>query len=279
MTKIKFPKATMVRKNMFAKELWLKGTSKKKNIRCENCGIYYAEVKGDIGMISGPSLPNKHICGECGDAYIAAGAEDLEAKAKTKRCRRETLIKKIRKIGYTVGFYEKRIEDRTIEELEKLHASQVQIKDRQNRIDKIVITEEESFMESYLEKDYGVIQDVEFLKSEEQIEGYFNDDYGDLFDCGQGYSQDKAKVIVKIANKFYEVTIFAEIGSAKQDRGDRLYWVESIKKVRWKEIPKPEPKEYTVYNYSFLINPDQKKILDIFLRENGFKPVEGGIGK
>jgi hypothetical protein len=96
-------------------------------------------------------------------------------------------------------------------------------------------------MEDYLKEDYGVIED-EYLTDETKIVSFFKDYAYEDFDCGQGYYQEENTYTCKIDDKFYQVYVLAEIGSSKQDRGERLYWVEDIKKVEYREIPKPTPK-------------------------------------
>ena len=86
-------------------------------------------------------------------------------------------------------------------------------------------------MEQYLIDDYGVEEDVKYLTDPSQIEEYYKDCGRDYLDCGQGYFQEEAVLLVKIKDKFYEVCIEAEIDGNKQDRGDRLYYVERITKV------------------------------------------------
>ena len=81
-----------------------------------------------------------------------------------------------------------------------------------------------------------IIEDKIYLKSAADIRPFFEDDYLDYFDCGQGYSQDEATAYVKIGTKHFEVTLRAEVVSQKQDRGDRLYWVESLESVEYCEV-------------------------------------------
>jgi len=127
-------------------------------------------------------------------------------------------------------------------------------------------------MEQYLIDDYGVIEDKKYLKTNDDILPYFKDVGRDYFDCGQGYYQDSAEVIVKIGDEFIKVTIIAEIESAKQDRGARLYWVESIKDVILEDMDKPEPLD----RKSYKITLDNLTLNDInfiehLLKENNFK--------
>jgi len=101
-------------------------------------------------------------------------------------------------------------------------------------------------MEQYLKDDYNVIEDTNYLKSESDIKDYFRGLGMEEIDCGQGYYEDSRTWIAKVADEFYEVTAYAEIDSAKQDRGDRLYWVDRISKVEWEKIDKPLPKQRKV---------------------------------
>jgi hypothetical protein len=121
-------------------------------------------------------------------------------------------------------------------------------------------------MEQYLIDQYGVIEDEKYLTSVDEIEDFVRD-LDDLFDCGQGYYQEEAEVILKIGDKFYAVKVKAEIVSSKQDRGDRLYWVERIESVTYREIEKPQPKEVLSEYYRLEITADQKKNLEMFLKE------------
>lgn len=129
-------------------------------------------------------------------------------------------------------------------------------------------------MEQYLVEDYGVVEDKRYLTKEEDIESYFEDNAYDYFDCGQGYYQDEASIICCIENKFYNVTINAEIGSQKQDRGDRLYWVEYIKSVIYEEIKKPNPKSRMVITYKVCVTDEEKHRLENFMNENGISNLK-----
>ncbi|QNR65400.1 hypothetical protein IAQ67_16020 [Paenibacillus peoriae] len=122
-------------------------------------------------------------------------------------------------------------------------------------------------MEQYLIDEYGVVEDKKWLTKPSDIESYFSEDASDYFDCGQGYYEDETSLICKIADKFYHVTINAEITSSKQEYGDRLYRVESISSVKFREIDKPLPKEKTLVNYSLMLTKDQKRSLEHFIKE------------
>lgn len=120
-------------------------------------------------------------------------------------------------------------------------------------------------MEKYLIEQYNVIEDKRWLKDVSDIEDYFEDIARDYMECGQGYYQDEAEFICKIGDKFYEVSVFAEIGSAKQDVGDRLYWIESIEKITYREIDKPAPKTVTSISYNVTVTSSQMTEIDAYL--------------
>lgn len=123
-------------------------------------------------------------------------------------------------------------------------------------------------MEKYLIEQYDVIEDKSYLTSEDDIKDYFDDNGRDFLECGQGFYQDEAEVICKVGDKFYEVTIEAEIASAKQDVGDRLYWVDNISNVTYKEIDKPEPLSKEKVQYNLMLTSQQKYALERFMKEN-----------
>jgi len=67
-------------------------------------------------------------------------------------------------------------------------------------------------------------------------EEYLEDMAYDYLKCGQGYYNDIWEPTVYIGGKLYKATVLAEIGSSKQDRGDRLYSVENIKSITLTEL-------------------------------------------
>lgn len=261
-------KVNQVRLNFCNKEAWIRGKKKIKDLKCENCGKQHSDCTGEIAFVSFHDRTNAHTCEECGKHYIGLGAIDLETIIKTRRSEKESLIEAIKALGnYSENYYTKKLKDMVVEKLKELLEKQTALKVISDRIDAIVLSEEDLIIEDYLIKEYHVHQDAKWLKCEEQIKGYFIDDDEGLFDCGQGYYQDEATAIVKIAQKFYEVKITAEIGSSKQDRGDRLYWVEDVEKVTWEEIPKPLPKEKVDYNINLKVTKEQKILLDNYIKK------------
>lgn len=128
-------------------------------------------------------------------------------------------------------------------------------------------------MEDYLKEQYDVFEDKKWLIKEEDIEDYFLDNGREHFDCGQGYYQEEVELICKVGEAFYKVELLAEIESAKQDYGDRLYWVSRISNVSYERIEKPKKKEKTAHSYNLLLDEKQKKILENFLKENGIETL------
>lgn len=98
-----------------------------------------------------------------------------------------------------------------------------------------------------LQKQYNIFSSLNFLATEDDIIPYIEDIAFDYFDCGQGYYEDKKDFIVYLQsdNQYYKVTVAVDIASAKQDRGDRLYWVDGIKYISFIKIDEPQLKDTT----------------------------------
>lgn len=122
-------------------------------------------------------------------------------------------------------------------------------------------------MEKYLKDEYNVFEDEKYLTKDEDIEDYFKDCGQEWLECGQGYAQDETEILCKIGDKFYKVEIKAELGSSKQEYGDRLYWIDEISSVDYEEISKPEPKEKYVCKYSLVLTEDQKRALENYMEQ------------
>lgn len=75
-------------------------------------------------------------------------------------------------------------------------------------------------------------------KTEGEIEDFFKEHGRELFNCGQGYSENLVSVICRVGKDFYSVTMEAEIGSVRQDKGDRVYHVETITNVEFFKLGK-----------------------------------------
>lgn len=119
--------------------------------------------------------------------------------------------------------------------------------------------------EKYLFEEYDLFEDKNWLTKREDIVEYFEENGADFLDCGQGYSQDETSILCKVGDKFYIVDIEAEIGSQKQDRGDRLYWVEDIESVSYEEVDKPLPKDRVNVFYNLSLTKAQKERLESFM--------------
>lgn len=128
-------------------------------------------------------------------------------------------------------------------------------------------------MEDYLKKQYNVQYDPEYLATEEDIIPYFKDNGREYFDCGQGYYEDEISLLAKVGDKFYQVFIEAEIMSAKQDYGERLYWIEDVRDVTFKEVSKPVEHTADTFSYKLELTAAQKSKLESFLDDNEIKVV------
>lgn len=84
----------------------------------------------------------------------------------------------------------------------------------------------------------NIVEDEKYLKNESDINGYFEDVGYDYFECGQGYYEDETEVFIKIEDNYFVVHMTAEILGDKQDRGDRLYYVDEITSVTHTPISK-----------------------------------------
>ena len=86
-----------------------------------------------------------------------------------------------------------------------------------------------------------IYRDERYLKSSDDIEGYFKAEGFDILECGQGDYDDEAVVYCQTGtDTYYKVEIEGHIGSAKTARGDRLYWVDSITRVDYSVIDEGE---------------------------------------
>ena len=265
---VKFNKEEVwqVKTEMFDLKNWLEVKTKKKDLFCPECKRSYAEIGEKIGMMTFHGKPNTAICNDCGRKYIELGAIDIN---ENQRIRKE-LEDKI----YALNPKEKldgvpTSELQTI--IDKHEAFNEELRIKEKEIADNQPSEEDWEIEDYLIKQYNVYQDKRYLTHESQIEEVFKDIGYDYLDCGQGYYQDEEEVIVKIGNKFYNVHFYAEIGSAKQAIGDRLYWVERIKSVEWEKIDKPIEKKELYYNYKIKLNKDTKRYFESLLKENDFE--------
>ena len=241
MDKLKNAEMNGVRLNFCTTESWLSVRTKAKDIKCENCGNLHSICHGEIALISFDDRVNGHVCESCGKKYIGIGIKDLTSRIKDKG----TIIEKIKDMKkYDVDrFRYFSLEEKKFEELEEILAACNIAKDESDRIDAIELSKEEIHIDEYLVRDYSVIQDIKHLKCVEQITPYFEEIGYDHLDCGQGYYTEDADFIIKIGFKYYNVHIDAEITSSKQDRGDRLYWVEEISNVKYHEVDKPIKRE------------------------------------
>ena len=250
---------------------WLKTRTKVKDSKCQECGKKFEDLKSDIALLTVHGEVNWAICHNCGEEYIKLGAVDV----KLNQRKVEELKNKILTLNSKL-----KLDGKSLLELEEILLEQEkldkEIKDKYSKIesDRLSISKEDWEFEEYLKTEYGVIQDERWLYSEEQIEAYFSDDCSDYFDCGQGYYEDRADVIIKIGKKFYSVHLKADICSAKQDYGDRLYWVEGLVSVSWEEIEKPKKKARVELILALDVNMYELEDVLSFIKRNNINVLK-----
>lgn len=255
-----------VQTNFCTKESWFKVRKSDKDLKCKNCSTPYSETEGDyIGLMIIEGQLNAHVCSKCAEHFKTTGAQDIDEIRRINKERKDELIPKILSLG---SFNLKDLTELKNDQLEillqKLEAEREKEIALQEAIDNEYV---ETETEQYLIDEYSIVES-KYLKHELEIEDYFKDWGFEYFECGQGYYESCVDIMVKIGNKFYNVTIDAEIGSAKQDRGDRLYWVERIENVTWEQIDKPLPKPKRYQIDIRPMNVDQFQLLKKFLTEN-----------
>ncbi len=252
-----------VQTNFCTKESWFRVRTGK-DLNCKNCSTPYSETDGDyIGLMFIEGQMNTHVCAKCAEYFKTTGAQDIDELRRVNNERKDELIANILALNpnFKVG-NQKNDELEVI--LERLEIERKKELDLQEAIKNEFV---ETETEQYLIDDYDVVE-FKDMKHESEIEEYFKDCGYEFFNCGQGYYEGSVDKLVKIGNKFFGVTIDAEIGSAKQDRGERLYWVESIESVTWEQVekPLPKPKNYQI-NISEM-NVDQYNLVKKVLIEN-----------
>jgi len=251
--KFKKEEIKQLRKNFVDRLSWIKVKTKKSDLKCPECKRLYSDIQDEkIALMIVEGKSNQHLCNDCADKYIALGIEDLDKKVKNKEKIKENLLFEIKNMyNNNIPYRIKKLDEYDIEKLTNIRDEKLKSIEHQNFLDSIDTSS--WILENYLIEQYEVIMNKKYLKHTSQIPDYFNDRYYDMFDCGQGYAQDEVEVMVFINNKFYSVKIMAEIGSQKQDRGDRLYWVEGIESISVEEIEKPKEKLKKIYKYNFNI--------------------------
>ena len=101
------------------------------------------------------------------------------------------------------------------------------------------------------------------FKNKEDASDHYKEKAYDELDCGQGYYQDQVSYHCFIDGEFKEIEIHAEIGSQKQDRGDRLYWVDGIEKVVFKDKDEKEMLARSIKTKEFEIDQANKVVLKL----------------
>ena len=275
-----------VRVDMMGLDGWLNYRTLKRDLKCPDCKRLYAEIGEMISRIWVPDKPKQwHTCKDCALKHINKGAIDVLKKRQETQNMKQELIQKIMALkGHrykteSTCIYNEcwDLTKKDISKLEEIYEECVIEDSRLNLIEEDMLNYVETETEAYLIKDYNAVENKKYLRSPLQIEDYFKeyDDSSEYFECGQGYAQEEAELLVKIGNKFYNVKLHAGICSAKQDRGDRLYWVENIRKVEYAEVDKPLPKQRTQRTVilSEVSDEDMEGLME-YLRENNLKAKE-----
>ena len=264
--KFKKEEIWQVKTEMFDLKSWLEVKTKKKDLYCPECKRSFNEIGEKVALMTLHGKGNTPICNDCGRKYIELGAIDINADVKI----REDLIDRIIQIDATADY-----KGKSIEELQEVLSTVTKIKEDYDNLQLEILnstpSEEDWEIEDYLITQYDVYQDREHLTHESQIDETFRDIGCDYLECGQGFYQDEAEVIAKIGKKFYKVNIYAEICSAKQDMGDRLYWVERIKSIEYEEIEKPKFKDKVYYSYNIKMSKEDKELLNKYLKRKGLE--------
>ena len=268
---MKFKKEEIIqlRKNFMDRLSWIKVETKKSDLKCPECKRLYSDIQDEkiaLMIINGKS--NQHLCNDCADKYIELGVEDLDKKVKDNKQIKKDIILEIKNMyNQNIPYRIKKLDEYNIEKLINIRDEKLKAHEHQYFLNSINSSNWK--LEEYLVEQYQVIMDKTYLKHTSQIPDYFHDCYQDMFDCGQGYAQNEANAIVFINDKFYSVEIIAEIGSQKQDRGERLYWVENLESIEFEEIEKPKKKPSTIYKYNFNVEllAEDKIVLDKIIEE------------
>ena len=266
--KVNWGKVKQVKSKMFTTESWLK-VKKKKDTFCSKCKKNYIDLnESHVGFAIIEGTTNKHICQNCAADLKALGGKDMDKALEQHKFKKESIIERLNELEYKIWRGE--LSDLKIEELEKHLEVAEEKESKRLAIEKDILNYVETETEDYLIDQYKVVENKEWLKTPLQIEDYFLDCGTEYFECGQGFAQDEAYLIVKIGSKFYNVRIKAQIESSKQDFGDRLYWVEGFESISHSEIPKPQPKP--VQSFIFNVNAIDEKLqrLKTFLTENNY---------
>lgn len=73
--------------------------------------------------------------------------------------------------------------------------------------------------------------------NEAGIVDYYKDCGEEYFDCGEGYYEDASTIYIELdSGKIYEVSMEAECEGNKTDYGERIYFVDKITSVTFKEV-------------------------------------------
>ncbi len=90
------------------------------------------------------------------------------------------------------------------------------------------------------------------LENKEQIEEYFKDSGYNLFYDADPYDYETERTtILKIKDKYYRITIEVTMIGERQDVGEKIYHIDSIDSVTYKEV---EYEELVINFNNFILN-------------------------
>lgn len=261
-------KVTHIWSDFSTKETYFNIRTKEKDAYCKNCNKDLRLLNENIGLAFVENQINSIVCQDCCKYFINLGAIDSKKEKQEANNKKADLIQQIDDYNFSNLFYHKELYELSIEDLEKIIKVKNEEENKLKLLQEDILNYVDEPTEQYLIEQYNLIEDKLDLKSSLQIEDYFKNIGRNYFKCGQGYCDYSVELYVKIGNKYYNVTINANIGSAKQEYGDRLYWVESIESIIYNETIKYPKKLVNNYIYNLTLTNIQKENLDFYLKQN-----------
>lgn len=129
-------------------------------------------------------------------------------------------------------------------------------------------------MEEYLKKDYGFLEDKNYLRTESDIEQWCRDGGSELFDVDDGefYGGETTVNLYTQDGKFWQVDLEADCEKFHDHDDNDWFVFGSITSFKYQEIEKPEPKQRSTFSFS-LRNATLDEVAKVqeFCRENNIQ--------
>lgn len=119
--------------------------------------------------------------------------------------------------------------------------------------------------EKYLFVDYQLIEHTTLLKEERDIETFFTENTEFLGDREDGYSEEE-EFLVKIDDKYYEVTVEADVYNLG---GNDDLWACDVTEVNYVEVQKPLPKERKSVVIEMQVTDEVLSFIEAYLNTKG----------